>query len=71
MVTDLVHRTRKCISFIYASVIVSQLNFITINNTGANSRGQHDGGYQALMGAPENITVTVTTASHYYERFSA
>ena len=34
-------------------------------------RGQHDSGYLALMGAPDNITVTVTTARHYYELFSA
>ena len=35
------------------------------------ARGQHDSGYPALMGAPDNITVTVTTARHYYELFSA
>ena len=29
-------------------------------------RGQHDSGYPAVMGAPDNITVTVTTARHYY-----
>ena len=34
-------------------------------------RGQHDSGYPALMGAPDNITVTVITARHYYELFSA
>ena len=33
--------------------------------------GQHDSGYPALMGAPDNITVTVTTARHYYELFSS
>ena len=33
--------------------------------------GHHDRGYPALMGAPDNITVTVTTAKHYYELFSA
>ena len=32
---------------------------------------QHDSGYQALMGAPDNITVTVTAVRHYYELFSA
>ena len=33
--------------------------------------GQHDSGYQALMGAPDNIMFTVITASHYRELSSA
>ena len=67
-----------CLQYIYVGKHVYN-EYPTVNKchdsllltTRSIVRGQHDSGYQALMGAPENITIIVTTARHYHELFSA
>ena len=49
---------------------IRTVNFPVIDELAKQAWGQHESGYQALIGAPDNITVIFTTAKHHSELFS-